>query len=156
MNLWLDAYRLYWHAEADAKLCAIMWFVTWVTAELEGELAGAGGPAGGAEWPPSRCAAGAASPPAATGRASPACCFLMFVFTCFVLMKGSLLITAFINISCSTKGRQTCTQTTGGEGSSWEGKTSKQGLWKLLQHDDTDVDFIQFILMGCKAVSNAS
>lgn len=43
--------------------------------------------------------------------------FLMFVLACFVLVKGSLLTTAFVNISCSTKGRKICTQTTGGEGS---------------------------------------
>lgn len=85
------------------------------------------------------------------------CCFLVFVLTWLVLMKGSLLIAAFINISCSTKGRKTCTQTTGGERSKSGGEeTSKQGLWKPVQHHDTYFDLIQFILGGCKAISRAS
>lgn len=113
-----------------------------------------GGPAGGAQRPRFLCrrsgfcgGAGGLQPPSLL---SDVCVI------CLVLMKGSLLIAAFINISRSTKGRKTCTQTTGGEGSKSGGEeTSKQGLWKPVQHDDTYFDLILFILEGYEAISKA-
>lgn len=127
------------------KLCVAMWFVKWVTA-----AAGrGGGPAGGAQRPPFLCARAACA--AGLEVCSPPRCSLMFVNTCLALMKGSLLIAAFINISCSTKGRKTRTQTTGEGSKSGGEETSKQGLWKPVQHDDTYFDLMLFILGGLQS-----
>lgn len=87
--------------------------------------------AGGAQRPPFLCAAAAASPWAAgAGLRRLAGFWSTFVFACFVPMEGDLLITAFVNISCSTKGRKTCTQTTAGEGSGLGGEGIQTRLRK--------------------------
>lgn len=54
----------------------------------------------------------------------------MFVCACFALVKGSLLITASVNISCGTKEGRLVHKQLEEKGASWEGETSKQGFYR--------------------------